>query len=345
MRFGAVGGVALTLGIGLGGALLAAALGLPVAALVGASLATTLAAWGGAPLRMDIRLRDFGFLIIGLSLGSGIGPGILEQAVAWAFSLVVLCCGIAAMLLGGAWLLRRLAGFDRETSLIAAAPGAMSLALALTAEGRGNAAEILVVQSMRLLVLAALFPLALPLFGLADAAGVARPAIASAPLGVLLAVGFAVSFCLKRTALPAAFLLGGMAVSAVAHVSGWVYGFPPGWILFVAFVVTGSAIGAQFSGVSLRRVVGAGKATLVVAGVTLSISAAAAALVAAVTGLAFAPVWVAFAPGGVEAMAAIGFALGFDAAFIAAHHLARVVLLVVWVPWLARRARGREGHA
>ena len=330
-------GLSLTLAIGFGGAFLAAALGLPVAALVGASLATTLAAWAGVPLRLDIHLRDTGFMIIGLSLGSGIGPDILQQAAAWALSLLVLCAGIAVMLLGGAWLLQRLAGFDRETAIIAASPGAMSLALALTSEGRGDAAGILVVQSMRLLVLSALLPLALPLFGLAEIAELPRLAIPLAPLAGLLAAGFGASFCLKRIAVPAAFLLGGMAVSAVAHVAGWVQGFPPSWLLFLAFVLTGSAIGTQFSGITLRQILRSGKATLAVVGVTLSVSAVAAAAVGFATGLPFAPVWVAFAPGGIEAMTAIGVALGFDAAFIAAHHLARVLFLVAWIPFLVRQ--------
>lgn len=327
----------LTLAIGLGGAALAAALGIPVAALVGACLATTLASWAGLCLRLDIRLRDLGFMIIGLSLGSGIGPDILQQAATWVFSLLLLSASIALMLLGGAWLLRRLAGFDRETALIAASPGAMSLALALTAEGRGNTPEILVVQSMRLLVLAALLPLALSLLGLADIAAPFRATISLAPLAALLAAGLAVSVCLKRIKVPAAFLLGGIATSAAAHVGGWVQGFPPPWILFIAFVLTGSAIGAQFSGITPQQMLRSGKATLVVVGVTLAVSAVFAAGVARIAGLSFAPVWVAFAPGGVEAMAAIGVALGYDAAFIAAHHLVRVLLLAAWIPLLLKR--------
>ena len=46
---------------------------------------------------------------------------------------------------------------------------------------------------------------------------------------------------------------------------------------------------------------------------------------------------IAYAPGGVEAMAAIGLALGYDPAFVAAHHFARILILLVLVPAFLRR--------
>ena len=62
-----------------------------------------------------------------------------------------------------------------------------------------------------------------------------------------------------------------------------------------------------------------------------------AAPVAALTGLPLGQLWVAFAPGGVEAMAAMGLALGYDPAFVAVHHLVRLAVLFVIVPLFLRR--------
>ena len=275
-------------------------------------------------------------MVIGISLGSGIGPGILQQASDWAFSLLLLLAGTALMLLTAASLLQRFAGLDRETALIASCPGAMSLTLALVAEGRGDAAAILAVQSMRLLVLAALLPLAIALLGLTEAEVPPRPAAAPVALALLLAAGLVASACLRRLRVPAAFLLGGMAASATAHVAGWVHGFPPQWLLFTAFALAGSAIGAQFSGIAPRQLLRSGNAIALAVGTALMFSAAFAAAAALAAGLPFATAWVAFAPGGIEAMSAIGLALGFDAAFIAVHHFARIHLLAGWVPFLVR---------
>ena len=46
-----------------------------------------------------------------------------------------------------------------------------------------------------------------------------------------------------------------------------------------------------------------------------------------------------YAPGGGEAMAAIGLALGYDPAFVAIHHFARIVMLVFLVPFVLKRIR------
>jgi len=61
--------------------------------------------------------------------------------------------------------------------------------------------------------------------------------------------------------------------------------------------------------------------------------------VAQLTGLPFGQVWVAYAPGGVEAMAAMALALGYDPAFIATHHLSRIVLLLFSLSLLLRLFR------
>jgi uncharacterized membrane protein AbrB (regulator of aidB expression) len=50
----------------------------------------------------------------------------------------------------------------------------------------------------------------------------------------------------------------------------------------------------------------------------------------------FGQVWVAYAPGGIEAMAAMGLALGYDPAFVATHHLVRILLVIGLLPLLIR---------
>ncbi len=54
--------------------------------------------------------------------------------------------------------------------------------------------------------------------------------------------------------------------------------------------------------------------------------------VAQILGIPFGQVFVAFAPGGVEAMAAMALALGYDPAYVATHHLFRIILLFFLLP-------------
>lgn len=326
----------VTLALGVAGAGLATAAGLPAAALIGATVATSVAAAAGVSLRMDPHLRNFGFATIGLSLGSGVSPGILADLGHWGFSLAVLCVSLAVTLWVGAAILRRGFGIGAETAVLATSPGALSYAMAIAEEGRGDATAIMVIQSLRLFLLASVLPVLI--WALVEAPVLpVHVVMGLGPFALLLVAASGSGWVLARWGLPAAWLIAGFATSGVAHGTGLVQGFLPGWALFAGFTLTGAAIGARFSGlrvVTLKRYAGA---ALVAGGASALISFAFAALVAAVTALPLGQLWVAFAPGGVEAMAAMGLALGYDPAFVAVHHLVRLAVLFVLVPLFLRR--------
>ncbi len=143
----------------------------------------------------------------------------------------------------------------------------------------------------------------------------------------------------QRLRIPASCFLFGLLVSAGAHASGLVEGAVPDWAMFCGLAIAGGALGTRvrdMGGTSLWRLALAGAVMLAV---TLSVSIGFAALTAVLTGLPLVQLWVAFAPGGVEVMAAIGLSLGYDPAFIALHHFARILALVVLVPLALGRAR------
>lgn len=329
---------ALTLAIGAAGAGLAVLAGLPVAALIGAALATSAASWAGLRLGLDSRLRDAGFMAIGLSLGSGFQADVLERAPDWALSLALLPPSVLATLFLGRAMFVRLLDLDRTSALLAASPGTMSLAISLSADGRGMATQIMAIQSMRILLLSAGLPLLVGWFGGSMAAPMRHPAVFG-PVelaGVALAA-LALGLAIKRTGLPSAFLVGGMLASGLGHVTDLVHGTPPGWLLFAGFTATGAIVGSRFSGIGLGTIRAMLWATLALVGAASVVSAGVALLVAWLTALPFGQVWVAYAPGGVEAMAAIGLALGFDPAYVALHHLLRIGLLTIALPLLTPR--------
>ena len=54
-------------------------------------------------------------------------------------------------------------------------------------------------------------------------------------------------------------------------------------------------------------------------------------------------VWLGYAPGGVETTALLAMSLGLDAAFVSSHHIMRVVILNLLVPfWVAPFMKKRE---
>lgn len=328
---------AVTLALGFAGAFGAEALGLPAAPLIGAAVASSAAAWGGIRLQVDHRLRDLGFLAVGLSLGSGVRPDVVSEAADWGVSLVMLCLSVLTTLWLSALLLRRFGGLDRDTSLLASAPGTLSLVMAMAAERKGDVTAITVIQSMRLLLLTAILPLAVVWVG---GGSRTQPALPDLPVQALLsivALGWLVSLPIKRFGFPAAFLLGGMIAGALGQLSGVVSGLPAYWTLFMGYALIGSVIGSRFTGITLRQVWAQAGLTVIMVSTAALVSGGFAVFVGLWTDIPADQLWIAYAPGGVEAMAAIGLALGIDPAFVALHHLVRIGVLMLCLPLLMRR--------
>ncbi len=329
----------LALTLALAGALFGTWVGLPAGPLIGASLAVTLAAWAGLSPRIDDRLRNGAFVVIGVSLGAGITPGTLQAMAGWIPSLILLSVSVICTLLVAAWLLRRVFGHSRDTALLASSPGTLSFALAVAMDGRGDVTAVLVMQCLRLLILVSALPLLMRSVGILPATTTVLPGLPMAlpAMSAVFAGGFALGWTGTRLRIPAAYLIGGMLASGLSHGSGIAAGPPPQLLVWLAFTVTGGTIGARFAGVAKSDLLRFSVSAFAVVGAAAAVSLAFALVAAAVSDLPVAETWVAFAPGGVEAMAAIGLALGFDPAYIALHHLARILTLVVALPIILGR--------
>ena len=62
----------------------------------------------------------------------------------------------------------------------------------------------------------------------------------------------------------------------------------------------------------------------------------------AVTGIPFASIVLAFSPGGLTEMSLVALALNVDTAFVATHHIVRITVVVMLVPFLFRLMRARS---
>ncbi|MEE2859589.1 MAG: AbrB family transcriptional regulator [Paracoccus sp. (in: a-proteobacteria)] len=326
----------LALAIGTIGAALATAIQLPAAPLIGSCLVVSAAAAAGLRVALPTRLRDVAFVIIGISLGAGVEAEALSRAPEWLLSLSMLAASLLATLAVGAWLLRRTFGLDADTALLATSPGTMSYAVAVALDGRGDAGVVITLQLIRLLLMVTAVPIVVGALGLAADARPAPQAMHLAPLALLLMLGYGLGTIGGRLGLPAAALLAGMVLTTAAHLKGAAEGAAPGWLLYIGLIVTGTAIGTRISGIARGRIAALIRAGLASVLATALLSFLFAVVTARLTDLPLGQVWIAFAPGGVEAMAAIGLALGYDPAFVALHHFARIVLLLAIIPVILR---------
>ncbi len=344
---------AQTLALALPAAAAAAWAGVPAGAMIGATLAVAVAALAGAATDLPDPLRNAAFAGIGLSLGAGIDSGFLADLARWPVSLAVLALVVVTIIAVSGRVLTRVFGLDATTATLSTAPGALSYVVALSAEGRGDLRSVVTLQCLRLGLVTLTLPPALAAASGGAAPGVgwgAEAAAAGQTMGLpeslaLLGVAIALAAGLARLRLPAAYLLAGLLASGVAHAGGLVSGAVPGAMVFASFAVTGAAIGCRFGGIARADVARLAAAAVTITAVATAISALGAAATTALTGLPFGQVWVAYAPGSVEAMSAVGLALGHEAAYVATHHIVRIMIVVLALPLALRLVAWRGGAA
>ena len=336
-------GAATALFAGFAGAALALSLNLPAAALMGSTVAVTLAAVGGLQPAVPSILRDIGFCVIGVTLGAGVSSHIFNDISRWPLSLLLLGMTVLAVMAASALVLKLFFRTDAQTALLAASPGALSYTLALASDRDADLRSVMVLQSFRLLLITIFLP---PLIGFAESAPELPGSSDQNYLGygegaVLLLAALALGLVMARLRWPAAYLLSGLIASGVAHAAGLVDGRLADPVTFFGFSVTGAVIGARFAGIGfseLKRLSLAGLAATAAA-VAVSLGGSFAASVA--LDLPFGQVWVSFAPGGVEGMSSMALALGYDPVYVATHHIFRILLLIMILPlalgWIARK--------
>jgi len=337
--------LAFTLFLGVAGSLLAHWAGLPAPALIGSGITVTIGSLLKLTADIPEPLRNIAFVIIGCSLGAGVTHEALSQSAQWPVSLIILTLAMVAILLACSHVLVRFFNQTMDSALLSTSPGALGYVLALAAAGVGDIRAIAVIQSIRILLITTTLPFILVQFGgapLITNPG-SFPAMGHLEFTILFFISLGGGWFLNKIHVPAAFFLAGIIFSAIAHFNGLLIGRPSADIIFIGFTITGSLIGARFSTIplsDLKKLLGA---SLAVLSLSVLIGACCALLVSRILSLPFGQVFVAFAPGGVEAMAAMALALGYDPAYVAAHHLFRIILLICVLPLLLKMFKKNSG--
>lgn len=332
--------VALTMVIAGIGAGIAFAVGAPAPFLIGPALFVALSGLFGLPVHIPVWLRNLCFIIIGLSMGAGVTPDVITTAKQWPLSFVILAIALVLIILIGKWMLTSRWRYDPMTALLAVVPGHLSYVLGLSAETKGDLATIGIVQSIRLLALTILVPFAIVFIGI-DAGASSGVLVVMPWLAFIVSMvaAFIGGFVLDRLRLPAAYLIAGLFFSTGSHITGAIDGTVTPLIGTPAFVTMGALIGTRFSGVTfamLKRAFVAGTCVTLVA---FGLSAFAAWLVSLFVDAPISQVLIAFAPGGVETMAAMAISMNADPAFVAAHHVMRLLILTFLAPLMLGMAR------
>jgi len=327
---------AATLAAAALGGLAFAGLGMPAPWVSGALIFTLALAMVWDRVRLPEALRFLAFIILGASMGAVLTPQTLAAATAWPLSMACLAVSIVGTMGASVLFLTKVAGWNLPTAFYAAAPGAFSSVIAMAEETDADLRRVAFAQTVRLFLLVAALPNVLGVAGFASG-GFAPPAHVSPALqvAVLLVVATGAGFAFEWLRVPGGLLVGAMAGSGALHLSGLSNAVLPPVLLEPAFIILGASVGVRFLGTTLAALRAYFLVSLGAFVVAVAVAAACAAVAARLTGTDFGMLLTAFAPGGLDTMTALGFAMGYDPAFMSAHHLFRFVSLSFALPLAA----------
>jgi membrane AbrB-like protein len=333
----------VTLLISAAGGGIAAALGLPAGWLMGGALAVAVAALGGIRVMLPAWLRDVTFVATGLSMGAAVARDSVAMMVQWPVTLAGLVIELILIIAITGYVLRKFFGLDRGTAYLSSFPGHLSFVMSIAAAGVGDSRQIVIIQVIRILLLTICVPIGALFLPIGHYDGPA----AGTPMELMtllpVALGCAVAgFILTKLRTPAGYVLGAMAVSIGAKLAGWFEGDMPPLLLTATFILVGSMIGVRFNGITRQEFVRAAAGGLIGTGITVAISTAVVLAITPLVDMSFGQIWLGLSPGGLEGMGALGIALGFDTAFIAAHHVSRLMFLTFAIPVVTMLVREKQ---
>jgi membrane AbrB-like protein len=337
----------VAIAIGTAGGALFQFFRLPLAWMLGALFFTTAAALVRAPVSFPWGLRSALQAILGVMVGTSFTPDLINRIAPWSISLSAILVYIGATGVVVYSYLRRRAGLGPITSYFTAMPGGLNEMTMMGAAMGGDDRIIVLSHSVRLTLVVFTIPFwfrfyegyvppALPKLGgsLAgmgafDAAALIGCAVAGPPLARLLRI-------------PAPYLTGALALSAVLHIAGVTGSRLPPQLVMAAQVGMGTALGCRFRGFD-RLLILKTLGTSFVAGAMMVVGTVLLSLaVHALTGVPTDQLLLAYAPGGLAEMSLIAISLGMDTAFVSTHQLIRIIMVIVLAP-IFFRLLPREG--
>lgn len=312
------------------------ALALPLPWMLGALCVTMTAAVARLPVAGPIRIRPAVVAVIGVLLGSRFTPEVVDQAAQAAVTVAILLVYLALVAVVVVPFYRFVGRQDWTTAYFAGMPGGLSEMIELGEAKGADVPAIVLAHSLRIVVTIGLMAL-LFRFGLGHEVGTGATQPTEAPLGavdalVLAACAVVGAVLGTRLRLPAPTFLGPLILSAAVHLVGWTESVPPALLVNAAQVALGTMLGCRFQGIVPGVLARAGMLSLGATGLTLALAGLGAVAMLELAGVGIDQALLALAPGGLTEMGLIALAINADVAFVALHHVLRILVVIVVAP-------------
>lgn len=315
------------------------AAGFPAAFLMGPMLAGIVVALGGGTIRLS---RLFAFVVqvvLALMIATMVSQDFIGTfSENWLVILLVVLSVISVSTLSG-WLIARTGILPGTTAIWGSSAGAASTMM-IMAEAYGADARLVAFMQYLRVVFVASFATLVAHFGGHDGAAVPPHAwfepVPMLPLAAMLAVGVLAGLAGQKLRIPAGAFLVPFALAAVLTSSGTVTIVLPQWLLVIAFTLLGWNIGLGFTRAILLHARRALMPTVASIIALISFSGLLAGLLILVLDVDPLTAYLATSPGGLDSIAVIVAASKVDIAFVMTLQTARLILVTLIGPWLAR---------
>ncbi|MEM1373020.1 MAG: AbrB family transcriptional regulator [Pseudomonadota bacterium] len=314
-------------------------LALPLPWLLGPIFACLTAALLGVHLKGIKPLNDAMRTVLGVAVGATLTPAVLVTLPAmWPTLLLV---PVMTVMIGitGVPYFRRLWGFDFPTAYYSAMPGGLQDMLVFGEEAGGNVRTLSLVHATRVLVIVVALPFILQGIWDADLSnppGAPATTIPGQELALMVVCAIAGWQGARWIGLFGASILGPLLLTTLVTVLGFIENRPPAEAIWAAQFFIGMTIGAKYAGVTMeevRRDLAAGF------GFCLLLIVLTVIFVEGIYMAGLAPgqdVLLAFAPGGQAELTVLALIVGADMAFVVAHHVLRIFVVILGAPVAVR---------
>lgn len=317
---------------------------LPLPWLLGPIIACLVAALAGVPMRGQKTVNDLMRSILGVAVGATFTTALLGSMVGMWPTLVMIPVMVFLIGLIGVPYFQRIWGFDFVTSYYSAMPGGLQDMLAFGEEAGGDVRALSLIHATRVMVIVVALPFVLQGYWGVDLSNPPGEAASSVPPMQLLLMGFCgvVGWQVaKAVGMFGASILGPMLLAAAFALLGLLQHRPPAEAIWMAQFFIGMTVGTKYAGVTIpeiRRDVTAAIGFCVIL-IVLSL-----AFAETIHLMGLAPpleTLLAFAPGGQAEMTVLALIAGADMAFVIAHHVLRILVVILGAPIAARAFKSK----
>ncbi|MBO0752080.1 MAG: AbrB family transcriptional regulator, partial [Bradyrhizobiaceae bacterium] len=159
--------VAESLMIGAVGGFVFNAARFPGGWLAGSMSFAAVAALAGRTVYVPAALGRAASIVMGITIGGAVTPDTLRGMTAWPLSIAMVALSVAAVTLATYTYLTRVHGWNGATAIYASIPGGLAQVMSLAAEDgrRCDIRAVAIVQTLRVVILTVVVPVALSLTG------------------------------------------------------------------------------------------------------------------------------------------------------------------------------------